>query len=267
MRKTQTPLLAWLKKRVSRRQRVAAAWLAFLALVYATHVLTLQRAVPELSAAKARIRTQKAEIRSLAARLEENRIRLQVAEQEANVIRQANQLLREDESNRQAELNRLQTELDFFQRLAGTSGSQPGLAVYHLELVPTDSARVFRFVLTLTQNLRRSAIITGNARFDLEGTLGDRPLTLPWSKITDGSEPEPSFRFKYFQQLDGYLVLPEGFEPDRLLIALEVKGQSKPVTRSFDWKELTAGDGQAAEDPGPEPASEPEKELPQPASD
>ena len=155
-------------------------------------------------------------------------------------MRRANQLLREEESNRQAEINRLQGELDFYQRLAGTSGAQDGLAVYHLELGPTGSERVYHFVLTLTQNLRRSAIISGTVRLDLEGTLDDRPLSLPWAKVTDGSQPAPTFRFKYFQQLEGYLALPEDFRPSRLQVTLEAKGQSKPVNRSFDWNALTA---------------------------
>jgi len=230
--------------------RLAVALLALTGLVYATYRLTLYQAVPELSAAKARIKAQKAEIRSLSKRLQSSKAQQQVSEQEAHVMRQANQLLRETESSRQAELNRLQTELDFYQRLAGTSGTQSGLAIYHLELNNTGSERIYRFVLTLTQNLRRSAIVSGKVRFDVEGTLRDRLLSLPWSGVTDGNEPEPTFRFKYFQQLERYLEFPEEFEPTRVQVSLEVKGQKKPVTRSFDWKQLTAPDEQTAEESG-----------------
>jgi hypothetical protein len=108
--------------------------------------------------------------------LETSKLQQKVAEHEAAVIRRANQLLREEESGRQAALNRLQGELEFYQRLAGTSGTQTGLAVYHLELSPTGSDRVFAFVLTLTQNLRRSAIISGSVSLEVEGTQEDRPL-------------------------------------------------------------------------------------------
>jgi len=254
--------MAWLKNRLARNLLITAALLAVIGLIYATHVMTLSMAAPELSAAKARIKTQRAEIRALTSRLEMSKNRRQVAEQEANVMRQANQLLREGESSRQAELNRLQTELDFYQRLAGTSGTQSGLAIYRLELSPTASKRVFRFVLTLTQNLRRSAVIAGNVRLDIEGTMEDRPLSLPWSQVTDGSQPEPEFRFKYFQQLDGYLALPESFQPSRLQISLEVQGQNKPVRRSFDWQELIAAGGTEPDAAGPDGATELEKELP-----
>jgi hypothetical protein len=232
--------MTWFRSNISRNLQILAVVAVMLTMIYAEYVYTLSRAVPELSHAKTRIKTQKREIRSLTQRLESSKTQEKVAEQEANVMRQANQLLRAEESNHQAELNRLKSELDFYQRLAGTSGTQDGLAIYYLELTPTGSERVFHFVLTLTQNLRRSAITSGNVRIDLEGTMEDRPLTLPWARITDSNQPEPAFRFKYFQQLAGYLALPENFQPSRILVTLEAKGQSKRISRSFDWLDLTA---------------------------
>lgn len=164
-----------------------------------------------------------------------------VLERETDVLRQANRLLREQESSRQAALNQQQSELDFFRRLAGTGGAQSGLDVYHAELLTTGSDRVFQFILTLTQNIRRASIINGRVRIDVEGTMEDRPVTLYWSRISDGDTPEPTFRFKYFQQLEGYLTLPEGFSPTRLKLTLEAGGRRKPVQRSYAWTTLLEG--------------------------
>ncbi|MEJ8567052.1 DUF6776 family protein [Wenzhouxiangellaceae bacterium CH-27] len=204
-----------------------------------THFATLRWSAPELVAARDRLALLESEIETLSQRLDSTRTRLAKAEEESRVTRQANRLLREEESARQAELQRLQGELDFFRRLAGTSGTQTGLAVYQLELTPSASPRVYRFVLTLTQNLRRSAITTGTVEITLEGTLDDRPVTLPWNRIAGDEMPTPTFRFKYFEQLDGFLTLPEGFTPMRLTVSLQAKGQKKPVTRGFDWARLT----------------------------
>jgi hypothetical protein len=182
-----------------------------------------------------------------------------VAEREADVIRRANQLLRTEESERQAEINRLQGELEFYQRLAGTSGTQTGLAVYHLELSPTGSERVFRYVLTLTQNLRRSAIISGSIHMEIEGTQDNRPVTLSWSRLKGKQSASPEFRFKYFQQLEGYIEVPEHFVPARLQVTLDTKGQGSPISRGFDWNTLMAPhDESPVEDP---PHGEPEREL------
>ena len=227
-------------KRFPRSLKILAIFFIALGMLYTTYYLTRNWAEPELRRVKTVNRSLRAETRALLDRVETSESRLKATEHEGRVLRQANQMLREEETVRQAELNRLQGEVEFYQRLAGTSGTQTGLAVYHLELSPTASSRVFHFVLTLTQNLRRSAITSGSVRVDLEGTLDDRPLTLPWSQITDGSQPEPAFRFKYFQQIQGYLALPEGFQPARLQVMLEAKGQSRPVSRSFVWEELMA---------------------------
>jgi hypothetical protein len=209
-----------------------------LALAYAVHAITVRWAEPELESKKVRIRALRAEVKALGQRVESSRVRQKMAESQVEVLRQANNLLRQEESNRQAEMQQLQGEVDFYQRLAGTSGSQEGLAVYELELQPTSSSLVYRFVLTLTQNLRRSALVSGNASIEIEGTRGDKPLTLKWKDITADKTPRPEFRFKYFQQLDGYLTIPDDFQPERLLVSLKAKGSSKAVGRDFSWKEL-----------------------------
>jgi hypothetical protein len=184
------------------------------------------------------IRFLSSELSAVKERLDKTQARLVVLEREAEVLRRANRLLREQESERQAEMGTLQSELDFYRRLAGTGGEQSGLEVYRAELIPTGSPRVFQYQLTLTQNIRRASIVSGRARIDLEGTLDDRPVTLYWSQLGDGDTPEPAFRFKYFEQLEGYLALPEGFLPTRLVVTLEAGDQRDPVQRSFDWGSL-----------------------------
>ena len=179
------------------------------------------------------------ELQLIKDRLERSQAREAVLEREADVLRQANRLLREQESERQAELNSLQSDLDFYRRLAGTGGAQTGLDVYRAELATTGSERVFQFVLTLTQNIRRASIVSGRIRIDVEGTMDDRAVTLHWSELGDGNEPEPAFRFKYFQQLEGYLALPEAFLPIQLVVTLEAKGARNTVQRRYDWNTLT----------------------------
>jgi len=207
-------------------------------LLFIVWQLASTKVVPESEDLQNEVRFLSGELASIKDRLKRTQARQVVVEREADVLRRANHLLRENESERQAQLGQLQSELDFYSRLAGTGGTQSGLDIYRAEVIPTDSARVFQFILTLTQNIRRAAIISGRARVDIEGTMDDRPVTLYWSQVSDGETPEPSFRFKYFQQVEGYLTLPEGFSPTRLLVTLEAKGQRKPVIRNYNWNEL-----------------------------
>lgn len=221
-----------------KRWKVVFKILLSLVLVYAVHIITLRWAEPQMESKKIRIRALRTEVKELGRRVETSRVRQKMAERQVEVQRQANNLLRQEESNRQAEMQRLQGEVDFFQRLAGTSGSQEGLAVYELELQPTASSQVYRFVLTLTQNLRRSALISGTASIQLEGTRQNKPVTLKWTDLNANSRSRPEFRFKYFQQLDGYLTIPADFQPERVQVSLNAKGSSKSPGRNFSWSEL-----------------------------
>jgi hypothetical protein len=207
-------------------------------LLFIVWQLASTKVVPESEDLQNEVRFLSGELASIKDRLNRIQANQVIVEREADILRRANHLLREHESERQAELGQLQSQLDFYSRLAGTGGTQSGLDIYRAEVIPTESARVFQFILTLTQNIRRAAIISGRARVDIEGTMDDRPVTLYWSQVSDGETPEPSFRFKYFQQVEGYLTLPEGFSPTRLLVTLEAKGQRKPVTRNYNWNEL-----------------------------
>lgn len=207
-------------------------------LLFVVWQLASREVVPEVETLQDQVRFLSADLESMKSHLRRLQAREVVLEKETGVLRQANRLLRQHESERQDELGRLQSELDFYGRLAGTGGALSGLDLYRAEVIPTGSDRVFQFILTLTQNIRRASIISGKAKVDVEGTIEDRPVTLHWSQVSDGETPEPAFRFKYFQQLEGYLSLPEGFSPTRLLVTLEADGKTTSVTRGYNWNEL-----------------------------
>ena len=227
-----------LKHRGAALAEVMIAVVLLSALLFIVFQLAVTRPEPGFNDLKKENDFLRQELNMLAESHAQNQARVALLEREAEVVRKANRLLREDEANRQAEINQLQRELDFFSRLAGTGGEQSGLGVYHVELSRTDSPMVFRFILTLTQNIRRASIISGKASLDVEGTLDDRPVTLYWAQLIEGSTPVTDFRFKYFEQLEGYLLLPEFFNPTRLVVSLDVKGQRKPLTETFDWESL-----------------------------
>lgn len=201
--------------------------------------LTENKVTPNTRELQEQVEFLSSDLASMKEQLERARARLVVLEQESEVLRKANRLLRNDESSRQEKLGRLQSELEFYGKLAGTGGVISGLDLYRAEIIATESDRVFQFILTLTQNIRRASIISGLARIDIEGTQQDRPVTLHWSQISDSEMPEPAFRFKYFQQLEGYLTLPEDFRPTRLLVTLQASGRKQPVRRELNWASLT----------------------------
>lgn len=170
--------------------------------------------------------------------LEAEQAKVAVAEREADVLRRANALLRESERERQDEIANLQADLAFYRRLGGASGSQAPLAVHHLELQHTQSPRVFQLIVTLTQNLRWAAVISGSVHLGLDGIQDGVAVHLTEEQLLPESSQPMDFQFKYFQQLEQLITLPEGFEPNRLTIRLQSRGLQSPVEQSVDWLDM-----------------------------
>lgn len=161
-----------------------------------------------------------------------------VAVQEAAVLQQANHLLRESDRQRQDEIASLKADLAFYRRLGGANGSQTGLAIHHVELRPTQSERVFELVFTLTQNIRWAASIAGDIEISIDGIADGKAEHLDESDLLAENTTALTFEFKYFQQLERLITLPEGFEAKHLTLQLDPEGSASQVEQTISWPEL-----------------------------
>lgn len=189
------------------------------------------------------------DLQSALDQLEAEKMSRKVAEREADVVRQANALLRNSEHQRQDEIASLKADLAFYRRLGGANGSQAPLAVHHMELQQTPAPRVYRLVFTLTQNLRWASIISGQAHLGVDGIRNGVAEHLDEKQLLAENTDNLSFQFKYFQQLERLITLPEGFEASQLTIHLDSGGLSTPVEQSMEWQALL---NQAVSASGPE---------------
>jgi len=164
--------------------------------------------------------------------------RATVAEREVDVVRRANALLRASERERQDEIANLQADLAFYRRLGGANGSQAPLAVHYLELQTTQSPRVFRIIFTLTQNLRWASVISGRIELGVDGIHDGAAQHLTNEQLLAESAEPLKFNFKYFQQLERLITLPEGFEASRLTIQLKSRSLRTAVEQSMEWQGL-----------------------------
>jgi hypothetical protein len=171
-------------------------------------------------------------------RLEQEKMQKTVAVREADVLRQANVLLRNSDRKRQDEIASLKADLSFYRKLGGANGSQDPLAVHYMELQQTSSPWVYRLVFTLTQNLRWASVISGRAELGVEGILNGVAVRLDDKQLLAETADPLSFQFKYFQQLERLITLPEGFEARRLTIRLKSGSLRTPVEQSMAWQAL-----------------------------
>jgi len=220
---------------VGRRRMLwlGAAWAASLLLVGLLVGGITRRATPAA--------TEQRQVKALTKQnddLQQQVANLQRAGQVADI---ANGSLRKTLAEREEEISGLRADLGFYSRLTGGDAQREGLKVQEARLQPVENSRGWNLTLSLTQNAKRGEDVTGNAMVSVEGLRGDKVVQLDWPSLGDAAQHDGMpFRFKYFQQLHGTIVLPADFHPTRLLIKAQANGDDA-VTRTVGWSEALSG--------------------------
>jgi hypothetical protein len=160
------------------------------------------------------------------------------------ITRDANRDLQGTLAERDEEIAGLRADVAFYERFVGATAQRRGLAVHELKVAPqTDQA--WHFTVTLTQNLNRGAVNAGRLLVSVEGTRHGKLQRLGWSDLRQqAGEPGLPYSFKYFQQVEGDLVLPPDFQPVRVSVRLTPQSGST-VEQSFTWAAATGKIGAA----------------------
>jgi hypothetical protein len=114
---------------------------------------------------------------------------------------------------------------------------EQGLQIQALTISKTAAERLLRYRLALTQGRKTEQLTQGQVQLAIYGILNGKPARFKLDTLSKGSPI--TFNFKYFQILEGELLLPKNFKPTQVKIALLLKDHpSKPVERTFDWTSL-----------------------------
>jgi hypothetical protein len=163
------------------------------------------------------------------------------------ISRDANADLQSTLSERDEEIAGLRADVAFYERFVGATAQRRGLAVHELQLQPS-SDLTWHFVATLTQNLNRGAVNAGRLQVSVEGTRAGKLQRLAWADLRQQpNAPGIEYSFKYFQRVEGDLMLPADFTPTRVAVRLSPQTGS-PAEQSFSWADSLAG---AAAPPSP----------------
>lgn len=176
------------------------------------------------------------------------RDRTEKLSQEVSTLRRSDQISREANrdlertlAERDEEIAGLRADIAFYERFVGATGQRRGLSVHDLDMA-LQSGDAWHFVATLTQNLNRGAVNAGRVTLSVEGTRNDRLEKLSWSALRKQTNaPGEAYSFKYFQQVEGEILLPKDFKPLRVTVRLVPAGGSA-VEQSFPWPD-TVRDG------------------------
>ena len=217
---------------------VAVAWLLSLLLV---GWLVRGYADPGQGQARSQLRTAERTVAQQKRQLDELNQRLTTLARSDQISRAANGELQSSLAERDEEIASLRADVAFYERLVGSTSQRKGLSVHVAEFAP-EAGGTWRYQIMLTQTLNRGAISQGQMRFSVEGVRDGKLAAVQWDELhQQRGAPGQTYSFRYFQQLDGNVMLPHGFTPQRVKVTLN--GEDAAIEQAFDWKTATAAGG------------------------
>ena len=132
----------------------------------------------------------------------------------------------------------LEEDVLFYRQVVEEETKETGLVIGQLDIDATRSAGRYRYKLVMRQlDADGDTYLTGHVNFNLVGQMQDQQVVLPLRDLSEvEDELDIRLRFKYFQNIEGELALPEGFEPDRIQIAaVATEPVSKRINEDFGW--------------------------------
>lgn len=188
---------------------------------------------------RARLSASERERTSLREQLEQAQQQVATLGRSDQISRDANRDLQGTLAERDEEIAALRADVDFYERFVGSTAQRRGLTVHELKLQPRGD-NVWHFTATLTQNLNRGVVNNGELSLAVEGTLGGRLQRLDWPSLRQQADAEGiGYSFRYFQQVEGDLVLPKDMRPVRIHARLVPEG-GRMVEQSFPWEQATS---------------------------
>ena len=155
------------------------------------------------------------------------------------ISREANRDLQGTLAERDEEISGLRADVAFYERFVGATGQRRGLTVHQLQL-QAQGDQAWHYTATLTQNINRGAVSRGRLTLSVEGTRDGALQRLSWADLRQQPDaPGTEYSFKYFQEIEGDLVLPPGFKPLRVHARLVPAGGAA-VEQSFTWADAVA---------------------------
>ena len=94
----------------------------------------------------------------------------------------------------------------------------------------------------LTQVKRNERYVRGSVEIQLTGTENGKTRRLSLAELS-ADKNNLKFKFRYFQEFSGQLLIPEGFLPERVTIRVVPSGKGKPpgVEETREWPVNEAG--------------------------
>jgi hypothetical protein len=159
---------------------------------------------------------------------------LKVGEQ---IDTQATEEVRSTDEELQGEIAELSEEIRFYKGVMLPNVEEQGLRIERWDMKQTNEPNTINFSLLLTQVVEKHQYLQGGVEIIIVGNTQEGERSLALQELRDDKQNSIRFRFRYFQNIDGELRVPKGFEPRQVMvIAKSTGGNNQRLEKKFDWQ-------------------------------
>jgi len=170
-------------------------------------------------------------IRNLERENERQRTQLAAAEVARRVDQEGYKQVYRSLGDMQSQIARLNQDLSFYRGLVQPD-SVIHVKVQQMQIVPETVPGQFRLKFVLMQTGKPDSVVTGSAAITVDGLLRGKPSSLSFGQVTPNRRVSLAYSFRYFQDYDEPIQLPQGFEPTR--VGVEIRsGKDRDLSHSF----------------------------------
>jgi hypothetical protein len=137
----------------------------------------------------------------------------------------------------QAKIVEQQDAIAFYRGIVSPADGKPGLRVQDFKLTRGGEEREFKLRLVLVQAMKHDRKVSGDVSVSVEGNEDGEVKSYALTDLlpADADKAWP-FSFRYFQDFDRRIVLPDGFTPER--VHVEVRSRTRSISsieESYAW--------------------------------
>ncbi len=137
----------------------------------------------------------------------------------------------------QAKIQEQRDAIAFYRGIVSPADGNKGLRVQDLRLTRGKHEREYNIRLVLVQALKHDRKVSGNVNLTIEGDLDGVEKTYRYAELLpDATGAAWAFSFRYFQDFNRQITLPDGFTPERVNVEVESRTRSiSSIEESFAW--------------------------------
>jgi len=131
----------------------------------------------------------------------------------------------------------LEEDVLFYRQIMSPENDESGLAIGQLDLSATEEENRIRYHIELKQLANNENVISGYANVNILGMQEGSEVSFPLRSIAvDENQLDIRLQFRYFQNIEGELIIPENFVPETVQILAVAQGENaKTVQKNFVW--------------------------------